>query len=195
MSAPPDPQPDPTEATRLLGEAARGDPSAAEQLLPLVYDELRSLAARRMRDERVGHTLEPTALVHEAYARLVRSDGTRFKDKQHFFAMAARAIRRVLIDYARARGADRRGGAARRCTLQTGLFADEPENYELLELDEALTRLEESSPRHAQVVQLRWFAGLDVKETAEVLDVSAATVKSDWRAARACLKHWLSQGE
>ena len=180
------------DITRLLLDARGGDLLAAEALLPQVYGELRALAARRMSDERAGHTLEPTALVHEAYARLVDGDLVGFRDRQHFFAMAARAIRRVLIDHARARGAQRRGGGALRCTLATGLAADDgPDDVDWLDLEQALSRLEEASPRHAQVVQLRWFAGLDVSETAAVLGVSAATVKSDWRAARACLAHWL----
>jgi RNA polymerase sigma-70 factor (ECF subfamily) len=160
------------DSTRLLVDARGGDLLAAEALLPQVYDELRALAARRMNDERAGHTLEPTALVHEAYARLVDGELAGFHDRQHFFALAARSIRRVLVDHARARGAQRRGGDALRCTLATGLAADAPED-----------------------VQLRWFAGLDVKETAAALGVSAATIKSDWRAARACLAHWLGEGD
>lgn len=183
--------PTPPDATKLLIASAAGDERAAEELLPLVYDELRSLAARRMRDERVGHTLEPTALVHEAYARLVDADMSGFRDRRHFFATAARTIRRVLIDHARAKGAERRGGGAQRCTLTAGFIGDDPESVDLIDLDAALTKLEEASPRHAQVVQLRWFAGFDVRETAEALGVSPATVKSDWRAARAFLKRWI----
>lgn len=179
------------ESTRLLQASAAGDPQAAEALLPLVYDELRALAARRLRGERADHSLQPTELVHEAYARLVIGDEVGFQDRRHFFATAARTIRRVLVDHARARLADRRGGGAVRCTLNTGVAVDGPESVDLLAIDEALTKLEASSPRHAQVVQLRWFAGLDVAEAAELLGVSPATVKNDWRAARAYLKRAL----
>ncbi|GJM23278.1 MAG: extracytoplasmic sigma factor ECF [Planctomycetota bacterium] len=182
------------DITQLLSASSAGDAQAAEELLPLVYDELRALAARRLRTERVDHTLEPTALVHEAYVRLVDADRAGFNDRQHFFATAARTIRRVLIDHARARGAERRGGGAQRCTLTAGLLGDDPEDLNLIDLDAALTRLESASPRHAQVVQLRWFAGFDVRETADVLGVSPATVKNDWRAARACLRSWIDAG-
>ena len=187
------PVPDPTHATRLLHASAAGDESAAEAFLPLVYDELRALAARRLSSERADHTLQPTELVHEAFARLIGGESVDFRDRQHFFATAARTIRRVLVDHARARLADRRGGGVVRCTLNTDIAADGVETLDLLGVDDALEQLETQSARHAQVVHLRWFAGLDVEQTAATLGVSKATVKSDWRAARAFLKRALDE--
>jgi len=175
-----------SDVTRLLDAAGAGDPQAAADLLPLVYSELRRLAAARLAAETPGQTLQPTALVHEAYLRLVGDQ--RFDGRGHFFAAAAEAMRRILVDAARRKGRDKRGGDRRRLELDdyeatAGLPADE-----ILALDEALTRLAADDPEAARVVQLHFFAGLSIEQTAESLGVSRATAYRQWSYARAWLR-------
>jgi RNA polymerase sigma factor (TIGR02999 family) len=175
------------EVTRVLIRAGAGDAGAAEDLLPLVYAELRGLAGGYMRREREGHTLDPTALVHEAYLRLVDQTRVDWRDRTHFFAVAATAMRRILINHARDRRRLKRGGGARRLSLSE-LTGDVPaDDVQLLALDEALDRLQTLDARKARVVELRYFAGLGVDDTASLLDVSPATVKRDWEFSRAWL--------
>lgn len=180
-------------ATESLIAHTRGEPRGATELLPLVYDQLRALAASYMRGERSGHTLQATALVHEAYVRLIDLDRIDWRGKTHFFAMAARSMRRVLVDHARAGAAQKRGGGAQRVTFleDRALAAEKP--IELIALDQALDRLAKRSERQARVVELRLFAGLGVRETAHALDVSERTVKSDWRVARSWLLRELGE--
>jgi RNA polymerase sigma factor (TIGR02999 family) len=162
----------------------QGDVRAFDRLVPLVHSELRRLARRHMGRERPGHTLQATALVNEAYLRLVAVNRVRWQNRAHFFAMAARMMRRILVDSARARGNDKRGGGARKVSLNDALVvADEPAQ-DLVALDEALTALEEIHPRKSQVVELRFFGGLSLEETAEALHISTDTVKRDWRFAK-----------
>jgi RNA polymerase sigma factor (TIGR02999 family) len=177
-----------SEVTQILHAIAEGDPHAASQLLPLVYDELRKLAAQRLAGEMPGQTLQPTALVHEAYLRLVGNDAEQHWDSRgHFFAAAAEAMRRILIDNARRKGCVRRGGARQRVDLDAmQLFSEEP-NDDLLDLDEALTRLTGLDPVRAELVKLRFFAGLTMPEAAATLGISLATAERYWAFARAWL--------
>lgn len=173
----------------MLQEIASGDSSAAAQLLPIVYEELRSLARAHLAGERAGHTLQPTALVHEAYLRLVGGTGgeeREYNGRQHFFATAATAMRRILVDHARERNAQKRGGG-RRVDLSDRDAVVVDSDLDLVGLDDALKKLEAVDPRRARVVTFRYFGGLTVEETAAVLDVSPATVKNDWAFARAWL--------
>jgi len=174
--------------TEALRDWQRGDPSAEERLTELVYDELRSIAARYLRTERAGHTLEPTALVHEAYLRLVGQRDVEWRERGQFFAVAACMMRRVLLDHARRRLAERRGaGEVLPLISSLDLVVERPPD--LVALDEALTRLAELDPEKARLVELRFFGGLTVDETADALDCSRATVVRQWRTARA----WLFQ--
>ena len=161
-----------------------GDQAAFEALLPLVHDELRQIARRHMRKERQGHTLQPTALVNEAYLRLIEVKRMHWQNRAHFFAMAARVMRRILVNAALARGYQKRGGGAQRVTLDEGLAVSPELSPDLIALDEALTALETTHQRKAQVVELRFFGGMSVEETAEALHVSAVTVMRDWRFAK-----------
>ena len=177
-----------SDVTHILSAIEQGDPSAAEQLLPLVYDELRQLAAQRLARERPGQTLQATALVHEAYLRLVGEEEARHWDSRgHFFAAAAEAMRRILVDGARRRGAEKRGARLGRIDLPelAETAADEP--VDLLALDEALGRLEALHPQKAQVVKLRFFAGCTLEETAQALGIARATAQRHWAFARAWL--------
>lgn len=182
------------EITRLLAVWSRGDPQAAERLFPLVYDHLHRQARRFMARERPGHTLQPTALVHEAYLRLAGQSRMSWRDRQHFYALAAIAMRRVLLNFARARQTAKRGGEppvrllVEPPPMSAGRAAD------LLALDEALNRLAGIDPRQARIVELRFFAGLTVEEAAGVLGVSAVTVKRGWRLARAWLQREMRPG-
>ena len=184
------------QTTQLLARVEQGDTAAAEQLLPLVYDELRRLAQHLLRQQRPDHALQATALVHEAYVRLVGQDRREWHGRAHFFALAAKMIRRALVDHVRAARAAKRGGAAVRLTLHDSMAlidAGRPQ-LDLLSMHEALTELETHFPRPSRVVELRFFAGLTVDETADALDVSPRTVKEDWRFARAWLRDRLSDG-
>jgi len=186
---------DPSQITQMLSQLRGGDPCAAEQLLPLVYHQLRALAEHYLRDERPGHTLQPTALVHEAYVRLVGPPGADWKDRAHFFAVAARAMRQILVDYARARGAAKRGGAQARVPLdQLEQTAGQRDEY-LVALDDALSDLTVLDAHLARLVELRFFGGLDIDETAAVLGVSASTVKRDWLLAKGWLHHEVTKGD
>jgi len=185
-----DPASEQDRFTGLIVQAGAGDAAAAGALLPLVYEQLRQIARARMRDERAGHTLDATALVHEAYARLVGNRELAWASRGHFFAAAAEAMRRILIEHARARRREKRGGDRRRLALDidsvVGLATDE-KLEEIVALDEALRRLEEQRPRAARVVQLRFYAGLSVDDTAAALGISPRTVDLDWAFARAWL--------
>jgi len=184
-----------TDVTRILSAIDQGDPHAAEQLLPLVYDELRKLAAAKLAQEKPGHTLQPTALVHEAYLRLVDVEKAQhWKSCGHFFAAAAEAMRRVLIDAARRRRAKRRGGQAKRRTLE-GLEAAVPaSDDELLAVDEALDRLQQFDATKAELVKLRYFGGLTIPEAAQALGISMTTANRYWAYARAWLHEELATG-
>ncbi len=177
------------EVTALLKEWAAGDRGALERLMPLVYEELRRLAASQLRAERGSHTLQPTALVHEAYLRLVGQRSVSWANRSHFFGIAAQMMRRVLVDHARKRRADKRTPGTIFLDLGTSKTGADDRSPELLAVDDALTELEKLDPRQARVVELRFFAGLSVEETAEVVGISTATVKREWRTARAFLRH------
>lgn len=171
----------------LLGELNRGNREALPRLMPVVYAELRRLAARYMAHERRGHTLQPTALVNEAYLRLVEEHDRVWEGKAHFFAVAAQVMRHILVDRARSRLARKRGGGAYQVTLAEDVAAAESRSVDLLALDQALTRLAALDPRQARVVELRFFAGLSVEEIAKLLSASDRTIKRDWRMAKAWL--------
>jgi RNA polymerase sigma factor (TIGR02999 family) len=182
------------DVTRLLDDAAAGDPRAAAELLPLVYDELRRLAAARMAQELPGHTLQATALVHEAYLRLVGGDPvSRWSSRGHFFAAAAEAMRRILVDQARRRQANRHGGGRVRSDLPDDLAAQPVPSDDLVALDEALTRLERHDADAARLVKLRYFAGLSHQEAADALGVSRGAADRLWALARAWLYRQLSK--
>jgi len=177
-----------SDLTRILDAAKNGDPKAADELLPLVYDELRKLAAARMANEMPGQTLQPTALVHEAWLRLVGPDGqAHFNSRAHFFGAAAEAMRRILIEKARRKRAARYGGNQPRVDVQEIELAAEAPTEELLALNEALDRFALEDPAKAELVKLRYFVGLTLEETAEILGVSLATAKRQWTFARAWL--------
>jgi RNA polymerase sigma-70 factor (ECF subfamily) len=174
-------------ATELLAAHADGDRRAADVLLPLVYDQLRALAAHYLRGERAGASLQPTGLVHEAYLRLIENQRIGWKGKTHFRAMAATQMRRILVDHARAQASLKRGARGYRLTLTDALVRTPPPSLELLALDQALSRLAQRSPRQGQVAEMRLFAGMRARETAICLGVSERTVKEEWRIARAWL--------
>jgi RNA polymerase sigma-70 factor, ECF subfamily len=178
------------EVTALLREWSAGDRGALERLMPLVYEELRKLAASHLKSERGNHTLQPTALVHEAYLRLIGQRSVSWASRAHFYGIAAQMMRRVLVDHARKRQAAKRSPGTLFVDLAEEAAAPAPERMpELLVLDRALTELERLDPRQARVVELRFFAGLSVEETAEVAGISTATVKREWKTARAFLRH------
>jgi RNA polymerase sigma factor (TIGR02999 family) len=186
------------DVTRILSAIEQGDAKAAEQLLPLVYEELRRLAAQKLAHEKPGQTLQATALVHEAYLRLVDSSNDRgWGGRAHFFSAAAEAMRRILVEKARHKGRLRHGGQLRRQPLEGNEPAIEPpaDATDLLALDEALGRLEAASPRRADLVKLRYFAGLSLPEAAELLGVSRSTAEADWTYAKAWLKRELQRSE
>ena len=173
--------------TTLLRAWGDGDQSALDQLTPLVYQELHSLARRQMSRENEGHTLQATALIHEVYLRLVDFQSVQWQDRAHFFAVCARLMRRILIDFARSHDSLKRGGDDRRVTLDEGLILSPDVPAQLMDLEQALTKLALNDPRKSSVVELRFFGGLTVNETAEVLKVSPDTVMRDWSMARAWL--------
>ena len=184
------------DITELLVAWERGDDEALRRVAPIVYEELRAIAAAQLRGERQEHTLQPTALVHEAYLRLSEQRRRQWKERRQFFAVASRLMRQVLVDHARARSAAKRGGEATRIEVTSldalGKLAAPPEVFDILPLDEALTRLAALQPRLAKIVELRFFGGLEVEETAALLDCSPRTVKRDWALARAWLIRELS---
>ena len=177
----------PGEVTELLQAWRGGDKRALDKLAPLVYDDLRRLASSYMSREQPGHTLQTTALVHEAYARLVETPHVNWQDRNHFFAVCAMLMRRVLVDYARSNGYQKRGGGMRPISLVEAEDVAQNADVDLFALDEALSRLEAFDPRKGQVVELRFFGGLTIEETAEVLRLSRETVMRDWKLA----KTWL----
>ena len=179
-----------SDVTRLLLDVSSGRREATDELLPLVYAELRDLAARLLRSERSDHTLQPTALVHEAYLRLVDQRVGTWENRAHFLGIAAGAMRRILVDHARRRGTAKRRGA--RVTLDDAVAPATGPSVDLVEIDAALARLADLDPRQARVVELRFFGGLTVEETAAVVGVGTATIKRDWTVARAWLHRELS---
>ena len=174
--------------TQLLHDWGEGDDRAFDELLPLIYSELHRRAAIYLRHERQNHTLQPTALVHEAYLKLVDQSNVRWENRMHFFAVAARAMREILIDHAKSRKREKRGGGAENLPLEEALLAAaEQSDVDLIALDEALTRLGEIDPQQVRIVELRYFCGLSLDETAETLGISRATVTRDWTMAKAWL--------
>ena len=181
------------QTTQILTDLANGDRSAADRLMPLVYDELHALAERYMRRERPGHTLQPTALTHEAYFRLIDQSRVDWKSRAHFFGVAAEMIRRILVDHARKRAAAKRGGGAGKVEASEAADPSQESPVDLLALDEALQELRQLNERQSEVVDLRFFGGLSVEETAHVLGVSPRTVKGDWHVARAWLRNHMER--
>jgi RNA polymerase sigma factor (TIGR02999 family) len=183
-----------SDVTHILSAIERGDPHAAGQLLPLVYDELRRLAAEKMAQEKPGQTLQATALVHEAYLRLVAGDeAAKWNSRAHFFGAAAEAMRRILVDQARRKLAVKRGGQSRRVPLDDADLGYASPADELLDIDEALTRLAAENPEAARLIQLRYFAGLSIQDAAEVVGISRSTAYEHWSYARARLKTLLDR--
>jgi len=187
--------PSKADVSELLSALASGSPTAAEKLMPLVYSELKRVARAYMRRERPGHTLQTTALVHEAYLRLVRQENVRWQGRSHFFGIAAQLMRRILIDHARGHLREKRGGAQVILPLNEALAFSPEHSEDLLRLDEALDRLSKLDPRQGQVVELRFFGGLSVEETAEYLKISPKTVKRDWAVAKAWLHGEVRRGD
>jgi RNA polymerase sigma factor (TIGR02999 family) len=185
----------PGDVTGLLSEIRSGSEKAESELIPLVYDELRRLAAHYMRQERQDHTLQATALVHEAYLRLIKQREGNWQNRAHFFAIAGKLMRRILVDHARAHRRSKRSGSQDKVSLDEAPLFSPEKSDELIELDEALSRLAEEQPRQSQVVELQYFGGLSVKEIAEVLNTSPRTVKRDWSVARAWLHREIRGGE
>jgi RNA polymerase sigma factor (TIGR02999 family) len=177
------------QVTQLLAKWSKGDAEAREELIPLVYKELRQLAASYLRRERSDHTLQATALVHEAYLRLVEQDNVNWQNRHHFFGAAANLMRRILVDHARAHLAEKRGYGLPKVAFTEAIAMSQQQPAELLALDESLTRLAVLDPQQGRIVELRVFAGVTVEETAEILGISPATVKRDWAVAKAWLLH------
>jgi RNA polymerase sigma-70 factor (ECF subfamily) len=182
-----EPSVSPHRVTHLLQQWSLGDDAALAELTPLVYEELRRLAHRQMNTERSGHTLQTTALVNEAYLRLADRTNPRWQNRAHFFAVAARAMRRILVSYARSQRSQKRGGGALKVELDEAALVSPEESKEIIDLHEALERLASLDSRKAQVVELKYFGGLNYDEMAEVLKISSITVRRDWRFAKAWL--------
>jgi RNA polymerase sigma factor (TIGR02999 family) len=176
-----------SDVTRLLADWSNGDRRALDELLPLVYEELRHLANAYLRRERDGHTLQSTALVHEAFLRLVKQRDVQWRGRAHFFGIAAQMIRRILVDHARAQHAGKRGAGAVRLELDESIAVAQQRDLDLIALDDALGRLAVLDERQSRIVELRFFAGLSVEDTAELMGISTATVKREWASARAWL--------
>ena len=181
--------------TRLLLAWGNGNTAALDELMPLVYDELRRIAKNYMRGQRGGHTLQTTALVNEAYLKLIDSSRVNWQNRTHFFAISAQLMRRVLVDFARAKRSLKRGGERIQITLDEKIEEPFEKETDLIELDEALQTLAEMNPRQSQIVELRYFGGLSEEEIAETLNISTRTVRRDWNVARAWLYRELSQNE
>ena len=184
--------PDTARITELLLAVSEGGRDALDQLIPLVYKDLRRVAGAQLRREAAGHSLQPTALVHEAYVRLVNQRHVKWRDRAHFFGVAASIMRRILVDHARARLADKRGGGLERVTLHGDEAADSTRGIDVLALHESLERMAAFSPRQERIVELRYFGGLTIKEAAEVLGISEATLVREWTIAKAWLRADLS---
>ena len=182
----------PNRVTELLQGWRAGDREALDALLPLIYDELHRLAHHHLRNERSDHTLRSTALVHEAYFRLVGQDFPQWQSRSHFFAVAAQLMRQILVDYARRRGASKRGSGVCMLTLDDAVALPQRKDLDIVALDDALNTLSEIDPRQSRVVELRFFAGLSLEETSEVMGIATATVQRDWTAARAWLHREIS---
>jgi RNA polymerase sigma factor (TIGR02999 family) len=185
----------PQNVTQLLIKWSHGDPAALENLIPLVYEDLRRLAHHYLRSERAGHTLQTTALAHEAYFRLASQKKVDWQNRGHFFAVCAKIMRRILVDYARSRGSAKREGEARKTPLSEADVLSQQRPPDIVAVDEALKELEAIDPRKSEVVELRFFGGLTIEETAEILKVSHATVEREWSTARAWLYRELSGGK
>jgi RNA polymerase sigma factor (TIGR02999 family) len=187
-------KPSPSEVTRLLLDWSNGDREALDQLVPLVYDELHRLAHHYMRQERAQHTLQTTALVNEAYVRLIDQNAVHWQGRAHFFAIAAQMMRRILVDYARSRRYAKRGGEAHQVSFDESAIVSPGRGAELVAVDQALTDLAEHDARKSQIVELRFFGGLNIEETAEVMGISPTTVQREWRSAKAWLYHSIGNG-
>ena len=185
----------PIDVTRLLEELRAGDRSALDRLLPVVYAELRQIAARSLKSERADHTLQPTALVHEAYLRMAGGRNVPWQNRAHVLGCAARVMRNILVDHARARRAGKRGGPDARVTLSEGLVSTDSRDVDLVALDDALTALAATDEQKCRIVELRFFGGLTEAETAEVLGVSERTVRRGWTLAKAWLRREMLRGE
>jgi RNA polymerase sigma factor (TIGR02999 family) len=183
----------PENITHLLKQWSDGDERALDRLTPLVYDELRQQAARYLRRERRGNTMQPTALINEAYLRLIDAKEVRWQGRAHFFAIAANLMRRILVEHARRRNAEKRGGSQILVTLDRTVPVAKQTDVDVLAIDEALTRLAAIDPQQAHIVELRFFSGLTVEETAAALDISTRTVKRDWSVARAWLQREIGE--
>ena len=188
-------QPSTHEVTQLLIAWSGGDKAALDKLMPLIHDELRRLAHHYMSRERADHTLQTTALVNEAYLRLVNRKGVHWQNRAHFFAIAATLMRSILVDHARSHAYAKRGGGARKIELDEAMIASQQRAAEVIALDDVLKELAVFDPQQSQVVELRFFGGLTIEETAEVLDLSPATIKREWNTAKAWLYHELAQGK
>jgi RNA polymerase sigma factor (TIGR02999 family) len=180
------------QITVLLNQLGAGDKEAGDRLFPLVYQELKKMAARYMRAERADHTLQPTALVHEAYLKLV-DQSIEWHNRKHFFAVAAQVMRRILVDFARQASSEKRGGKRQKITLDAALAYRDDRSNDVIAVDEALMRLEKLDQRQCRVVELRFFAGLSIEETADALELSERTVKREWTLAKAWLYSELAQ--
>lgn len=183
----------PPRVSELLINWGRGDSGAREALIPLVYDELRRIARRRLRGERPDHTLQSAALVNEAYVRLIDLKSPPWQNRAHFFGVAARVMRHILVDHARNRLAAKRGGGAPRLTLDTQIASLRKPEMDLVALDDALKKLEAFDPQQCRIIEMRFFSGLSIEETASALDISPATVKREWATARAWLHREMSK--
>lgn len=181
------------DVTTLLTEWREGNQQALNELTPLVYQELRQLAARQLRHERPGHTLQSTALVHEAYLKLIDQRRVQFKDREHFFAVASQVIRRILVSYARSRNSDKRGGGKTMLAFDESIAFADRKNLDLIELDDALESLSEIDPQQGRIIELRFFGGLTIEATAQVLEISTSTATRDWNVARAWLHRELTR--
>lgn len=187
-------KPSPSEVSVLLLNWSQGDRAALDKLVPLVYEELRRLAGHFMRQEREGHTLQTTALVNEAYVRLIDQRSVRWQNRAHFFAVAAQLMRRILVDHARSRRYAKRGGDVRQVSFDEAAIVSRERGAELVAVDEALTELAARDPRKSQIVELRFFGGLNIEETAEVMGISPTTVQREWRSAKAWLYQAIREG-
>jgi RNA polymerase sigma factor (TIGR02999 family) len=183
------------EVTQLLIQWSNGDKAALDKLMPLIYAELRQLARHYMKSERSGHTLQTTALVNEAYLRLINRKQVHWQNRSHFFAIAAQLMRSILVDHARSHAYAKRGGGARKIALDDAMVVSQQRATEVVALDDALKRLAEIDPQQSRIVELRFFGGLTIEETAEVLRLSPATIKREWGTAKAWLYHELNKNE
>ncbi len=189
------PNDSPSQVTLLLSRWRAGDREALDALMPLVYEELRRLARHYLKQERPDHTLQSTALVHEAYVRLLGQNPPEWKSRAHFFGVAAKLMRQILVDHARGHRAAKRGGNSLKLTLNDGLVGRKGKDLNLLALDDALNNLAKLSPQQCHIVELRFFSGLTIEDTSEVLGISTATVKRNWTTARAWLFREMNQSE